>query len=165
MKRLFQLMLLSSLVPLIPQLAHSQGNTNNPLNNAGRLQITTSNCSRNLEEQSQGPCARLVIDQLEQRMLSIRILARGEHPDASNQLTFAGTSKEQLQCQFSRCKIATPLELELSSISEVSYDRNGVAEELPKAWPVIGTCRLEAHKLSCEARSIQGQKWQASASF
>jgi hypothetical protein len=70
-----------------------------------------------------------------------------------------------MQCKNTRCQLNEPIELELSSISEVLFDRNGVAEEMPKAWPVIGSCKIDNKSISCKARSIQGQRWEAKASF
>ncbi len=133
--------------------------------NIGNLTIATSNCSRNLEDQLQGPCSRVVLDQLQKDVISVRFIARGKQPDSSNQLTLAGTSQNSLQCKNTRCVITGPIELELSSISEVSYNNNGIAEEMPKAWPVLGNCKLELKSINCKARSIQGQRWEANASF
>lgn len=133
--------------------------------NIGTLMLITKSCSRNLEDQAQGPCSRLVLDQLQKDVISLRFIARGKQPDSSNQLTLAGTSQNSLQCKNTRCVITGPIELELSSISEVSYNNNGIAEEMPKAWPVLGNCKLELKSISCKARSIQGQRWEANASF
>ena len=133
--------------------------------NIGTLMLVTKSCSRNLEDQAQGPCSRLVLDQLQKDVISLRFIARGKQIDTSDQLTFAGTSQGSLQCKNTRCALNGPLELELSSLSEVAYNRNGVAEEMPKAWPVLGSCKLEAKSVSCKARSIQGQRWEATATF
>ncbi|MEY4356110.1 MAG: hypothetical protein RLZZ89_1178 [Cyanobacteriota bacterium] len=135
------------------------------LENIGNLTISTNNCSRNLEDQPQGPCSRVVLDQLQKDVISVRFIARGKQPDSSNQLTLAGSSLNSLECKNTRCVITGPIELELSSISEVSYNNNGIAEEMPKAWPVLGNCKLEVKSISCKARSIQGQRWEANASF
>ncbi len=160
MKRPLPLLLLASLLlPLAASGAETQ------LDNVGKLAIVTKACSRNLDAQPPQGCARLMLDQIQSNLLAVRFIARGEHPDASNQLTFAGNSKGALNCRFNRCSFNGPVELELSSLSEVIFDRNGVAEGLPKAWPVVGTCRIDASSVSCSARAIQGERWEATASY
>ena len=162
MKRSLPLLLLASqLLPGAASGAEAEGR----LDNVGKLAIVTKSCSRNLDGQPPQGCARLMLDQIQSNLLAVRFIARGEHPDASNQLTFAGNSKGALNCHFNRCSFNGPVELELSSLSEVIFDRNGVAEGLPKAWPVVGSCRIDTGSVSCTARAIQGERWGATASF
>jgi len=131
----------------------------------GRWDVRPVECRSQLDGQPSAPCQRLVIDQRIDGLLSIRFLARGDQADAASQIIFAGNSDGTLACARGRCRPSGPLTVELSSLSETEFDGNGVARELPRAWPVVGECRLDRSSLSCQAKAPEGQQWQAEARF
>jgi len=131
----------------------------------GRWQTSPAQCRSQLDGQPPGACQRLVIDQRLDGLLAIRFLARGAQADAASQITFAGNADGTLACARGLCRPDGPLTVVLSSLSEVEFDGNGVARELPRAWPVVGECRLDRASLSCQAKAPEGQQWQAEARF
>ena len=155
---------LTSLALLAPLALHAPP-ARPAVEGIGRWQATPTECRSQLDGQPGGPCQRLVIDQRLDGLLAIRFLARGAQPEAASQITFAGNADGGLTCARGRCRLDGPLTVVLSSLSEAQFDANGVARELPKAWPVVGECRLERSSLSCQAKAPEGQQWQAEARF
>lgn len=131
----------------------------------GRWQASPAQCLSQLDGKPPGPCQRLVIDQRLDGLLAIRFLARGPQADAASQIIFAGNADGTLACARGNCRPDRPLTVVLSSLSEVDFDANGVARELPRAWPVVGECRLDRTNLSCQAKAPEGQQWKAEARF
>ena len=131
----------------------------------GRWQASPTTCRSQMDGQPAGPCQQLVVDQRLDGLLAIRFLARGAQAGSASQITFAGNTDGTLACGRGRCRPDGPLTVVLSSLSEVEFDGNGVARELPRAWPVVGECRLDRTSLSCQAKAPEGQQWQAEAKF
>jgi hypothetical protein len=155
---------LTSLALLAPLVLHAPP-ARPAVKGIGRWQATPAECRSQLDGQPAGPCQRLVIDQRLDGVLAIRFLTRGAQPEAASQITFAGNADGGLTCASGRCRLDGPVTVVLSSLSEVEFDANGVARELPRGWPVVGECRLERTSLSCQAKAPEGQQWQAEARF
>ena len=162
MKRSLPLLLLAGVLPLMASTARGQSE----IDSMGRLELGTTNCSRNLViNKESGGCGRVVIDQMDREYLSVSFYARGPVHGSSNKLTFGGTSNRSMKCKNTNCSISGPIKVELSSASEVDFDANGVAKTLPSAWPVIGECSIDSRAVNCEAKALIGEQWRAMASF
>ena len=160
--RLLPFLLLVSVVSLPGSASRAQSE----LESMGRLELGTDSCDRNLViNKTTGPCARVVIDQMDREYLSVSFYGRGPVRGSSNKLTFGGTTSRGMVCKRTSCSISGPISLELSSASEVDFDANGVAKTLPSAWPVIGTCSIDSKAVRCEAKALMGETWTVNASF
>ena len=138
-----------------------------PGDDFGRLRQSPSSCRANLAESPAMYCTSIQLEQHARGSLSIRFFLP-ETAAVSHQLTFVGMltpGSQPLQCRQGRCRLQGPIETEIASISESSFDGRGLATSLPKAWPVRGQCKVEQLQLSCEGTSFSGERWQAQASF
>ncbi len=148
---------------LIGQPAAAQGE--------GELVLETKSCNRSRmmnklkQEPNQGPCAKVVIEQVDGNAITIHFWARGDERGTSNSLSLAGTTKTPLSCRLNKCRLSQPLQLELDNAKEVDYDNKGTESSLPSAWPAVGSCQLSPEAVSCSARSLFNASWQAKATF
>ena len=148
---------------LIGQPAAAQGD--------GQLVLEPKSCQRSrmmnkLKQQpNQGPCARVVIEQVDGNYITISFLARGSERGSSNSLSLGGTTATPLSCRLNKCRLSQPLKLELDNAKEVAYDREGNENSLPSAWPAVGSCQLSPEAVSCSARSMFQANWSAQATF
>ena len=148
---------------LIGQPAAAQGD--------GQLVLEPKSCQRSrmmnkLKQQpNQGPCARVVIEQVDGNYITISFLARGSERGSSNSLSLGGTTTKPLSCRLNKCRLSQPLKLELDNAKEVAYDSEGNENSLPSAWPAVGSCQLSPEAVSCSARSMFQANWSAQATF
>ena len=148
---------------LIGQPAAAQGD--------GQLVLEPKSCQSSrmmnkLKQQpNQGPCARVVIEQVDGNYITISFLARGSERGSSNSLSLGGTTATPLNCRLNKCRLSQPLKLELDNAKEVAYDSEGVENSLPSAWPAVGSCQLSPEAVSCSARSMFKANWSAQATF
>ena len=151
------------LASLMGQPATAQGE--------GDVVLEPKSCNRSrmmnkLKQQpNQGPCARVVIEQVDGNYVTIQFLARGTERGSSNSLSLAGTTKTPLSCRLKKCRLSQPLQLELDNAKEVAYDSEGKEISLPSAWPAVGSCQLSPQAVSCTARSMFNASWEAKATF
>jgi hypothetical protein len=83
-----------------------------------------------------------------------------------NQLTFVGELKPgspAMRCSQARCMPQGGMQAQLSSVSETRFDGRGLAQGLPSAWPVNGTCLVEERQVRCQAKALSGEAWTAVA--
>jgi hypothetical protein len=109
----------------------------------------------------------VLVDQRSAGVLRVSWPGRGGSGQASV-LTFVGLLSgvsEPMACRQAICGLSKPIELTLSTVSLSLFDARGVANGLPSAWPVNGSCRLEASRIRCEARALSGERWTASAAL
>lgn len=132
----------------------------------GQWQSRSGDCRRNLAGAASAACMAVQLNQRMAGLLNVSFLARGEQKSAVSQLTFVGELKpgsSAMACRNGRCSPTGLMQLALSSVSETSFDARGLAEGLPKAWPVNGTCVVAAQRLSCQAKALSGEQWSAEA--
>lgn len=131
----------------------------------GRWQPRLQSCERNLAAAGAGECGAVLVDQRSAGVMRVSWPGRGGSGQAIV-LTFVGTlagGSEPMACRQAICSFNKPIELTLSTVSESLFDGRGIASGLPSAWPVTGRCRLDAKRISCEARAFGGESWTASA--
>ena len=101
---------------LIGQPAAAQGD--------GQLVLEPKSCQRSrmmnkLKQQpNQGPCARVVIEQVDGNYITISFLARGSERGSSNSLSLGGTTTTPLSCRLNKCRLSQPLKLELDNAKD-----------------------------------------------
>ena len=78
------------------------------------------------QQPNQGPCARVVIEQVDGNYITISFLARGSERGSSNSLSLGGTTATPLNCRLNKCRLSQPLKLELDNAKEVAYDSEGM---------------------------------------
>lgn len=130
----------------------------------GRWQPRLASCAITLAGRA-GDCGAVLVDQRSAGVLRVSWPGRGEGGLASV-VTFVGTlagPSEAMACRQAICSFRQPIELTLSTVSQSLFDGRGVASALPSAWPVNGSCRLEARRIRCEARAFSGETWTADA--
>ncbi|MCP9830628.1 hypothetical protein KBZ14_00455 [Synechococcus sp. HJ21-Hayes] len=133
----------------------------------GRWELRSDHCKRNLAESlATSPCQVVQLDQRQEGLLNVTFLARGAEKGAINQLTFVGELKPgslAMRCAQARCTPQGSMQAQLSSVSETRFDGRGIAQGLPSAWPVNGTCLVEDRQVRCEAKALSGEAWTAEA--
>jgi hypothetical protein len=147
-------------LPLSPAWAQSRSE------GFGQWQSRADQCRRNLADGPGAACMGVQLNQRLEGLLNVSFVARGQQKGAISQLTFVGELKPgspAMACRNGRCSAKGPMQVVLSSVSETSFDGRGLAEGLPKAWPVNGTCVVEAQRFSCQAKALSGEQWSAEA--
>ena len=134
----------------------------------GRWQPALPGCTRNLAGAQPGACAAVLVDQRSAGVYRVSWAGRGGSGGSGGAalLAFVGVlapASEPMACRQGICQLERSITLSLSSVSQSEFDPRGVASGLPSAWPVSGTCLLEPGRIRCEARSLTGETWQASA--
>ncbi len=138
----------------------------------GRFSETLVRCS--LTTPSTGgdfrSCGRLLIDQAQDRVLSIRfsVLPGGGH-SGGEELVFAGilsSTSAPMACRNDgRCQPRFPVELRVNAIASGRFNQLGLAATLPRTLLARGQCHIEAAGARCEATAQDGERWLAEGFF
>lgn len=133
----------------------------------GRWELRSDYCNRSLAESlATSPCQVVQLDQRQEGLLNVNFIARGAEKGSMNQLTFVGELKPgslAMRCSQARCTPQGTMQAQLSSVSETRFDGRGIAQGLPSAWPVNGTCLVEQGQVRCQAKALSGEAWTAEA--
>jgi hypothetical protein len=133
----------------------------------GRWELRSDHCKRSLAESlAISPCQVVQLVQRQEGLLNVNFIARGAEKGSINQLTFVGELKPgspAMRCSQARCMPQGTMQAQLSSVSETRFDGRGIAQGLPSAWPVNGTCLVEARQVRCQAKALSGEAWMAEA--
>ena len=135
---------------------------------AGRFQTTSGNCLFSTSLGRDRGCRLIEINGRSPTIISIRFIGAGDEPGSSQRLTFVVSTSEEtplLQCKRGSCKLETASWVgSINSVSEATYDADGLAESVPKAWSAgQGSCRLSSGRLSCQAETPGGGQLSAEA--
>ena len=101
-------------------------------------------------------CQGVQLDQRSPEVLRLNVQAEGPARGELIQLTLVGVLVEGQQpmgCRNGACTLKHPLQLSLSTLSLVRFDGRGLAQSIPDASSVHGTCRIDPAALHCEAIS------------
>lgn len=132
----------------------------------GRWERRAQPCEIQLAEpQGRAPlllaCRSVRIDQQLAGLLSIRFLpAAPDAGAAAQQLLFAGVllpGSQPMRCRDSRCEPSWPIRLQVSALATSNAGTLG----LPLARVVQGSCSVEKSRVLCQARDLEGRRWQA----
>ena len=132
-----------------------------------RWELRSDNCKHSLAESvGASPCQVVQLEQRQEGLLNVKFIARGAEQGSMNQLTFVGELKPgslAMRCSQARCTPQGTMQSQLSSVSEARFDGRGIAQGLPSAWPVNGTCLVEERQVRCQAKAFTGEGWTAEA--
>ena len=134
------------------------------VSNFGNFETTVSRCSidRNGTTQS---CSRVQLTQRGTSGLRIRFSGPGEEPGSSTRMTFIAShpsGEPALTCNKGDCKPSdSAWSATVISGSTAQFDARGLPDNLPKAWPMRGTCRISKGLIACQSQSRSG--WTLSA--
>jgi hypothetical protein len=118
--------------------------------------------------QKQQDCVRLRLEQNMEGLLSVRLITPSANQlFGSRSLVFAGVlapGQKPMRCGADgECKPQWPIRLDVSTVATNLVLDGSPASTLPRALLAKGTCRLERHRLRCEAHDFSGQIWEAQA--
>jgi len=130
----------------------------------GRWQGQPRSCRMQLASGVRLSCRMVQLDQRNPLVLRLSLMAGGPLKGGLQELTWAGQllpASAPMRCRDGLCELSGPLQLRLASTSETQFDARGLAEGLPRVWPVTGECRIDPAAIRCEADSGRGERWMA----
>ncbi|QNI53138.1 putative conserved secreted protein [Synechococcus sp. BIOS-E4-1] len=135
---------------------------------AGRYQAQSSNCRFTPTTGQKRGCRLVQIDGRTSTIISIRFVGSGDRPGSSQRLTFVVSelsSTPFLNCSLGSCQLKTAnWQGRINSVSVSSYDADGLAGGVPKAWAVSqGGCSAQAGRILCRAEIPDGGQVSAEA--
>ena len=132
--------------------------------NFGNFETTASHCSMD-RNGTVNNCSRIQLTQRGTAGLRIRFSGPGEEPGSSNRMTFIASHPSgdlALACDKGNCKPSgTPWSATVISGSTAQFNARGLPDNLPKAWPMRGTCKISQELIACQSQSRSG--WTLSA--
>ena len=150
------------LIISLPLVAHTSSSAS-PVSNIGRYETSAKQCEYRLKDGSKKPCKVVQIDPKTSSLAGIRFIGRGETHGSGYQLTFVANSPTQpipLRCIAGECELngdEKTWTATVSSVAESMFDGRGLAQGLPRAWPVKGECKLKNNQLRCIAKAMTGK--------
>jgi hypothetical protein len=134
----------------------------------GRYETDTKECSYTDSTQDSIPCTTLQLKGRSPSVVAVRLIGHGTTKNSRRQLTFVTFTTQgesPLTCSTGTCRLdAESWQSTVSSVAEASFNSNGIATGLPKAWAAkSGECRLKNRVLRCSALHFNGEIYQAEA--
>ncbi|WP_114993282.1 hypothetical protein [Synechococcus sp. UW179A] len=135
---------------------------------AGRYQTKSSNCRFLPKNGQKRGCHFIQIDGRTPAIISIRFVGSGDQPGSSQRIKFVVSelsTSPVLKCSRGNCQLKKAnWQGRINSVSVSSYDADGIAESLPKAWAVSqGNCSVRERRILCRADIPAGGKVSADA--
>jgi hypothetical protein len=119
----------------------------------GRWQQRPRSC---VVEQGASPklrCNAVQLDQRSPEIVRLSVQAEGVVRNEWIQITLVGALAEgqkPMVCRNGACTLSQPLLLNLSTFSLARFNERGLAQTLPDARSVQGTCRIDPVALQCQ---------------
>ena len=134
----------------------------------GRYETDTKECSYTDSTQDSVACITLQLKGRSPSVVAVRLIGHDTTKNSRRQLTFVTfTTKGEspLTCSTGTCRLdAESWQSTVSSVAEASFDSNGIATGLPKAWAAKrGQCSLKERVLRCSALHFDSEVYQAEA--
>ena len=134
----------------------------------GRYATDTKKCSFIDSTQDSVACITLQLKGRSPSVVAVRLIGHGTTKNSRRQLTFVTFTTQgesPLTCSTGTCRLdAESWQSTVSSVAEASFNSNGIATGLPKAWAAkSGECRLKNRVLRCSALHFNGEIYQAEA--
>jgi hypothetical protein len=134
----------------------------------GRYETTTKECSYTDSTKDSVACTTLQLKGRSPSVVAVRLIGQGTTKNSRRQLTFVTLTSQgesPLTCSAGTCRLsAASWKSAISSVAEASFNSNGIATGLPKAWAANnGECNLKDRVLKCRALHINGEVYQAEA--
>ena len=136
----------------------------------GRYETNTKECSFTGSKQESSACITLQLKGRSASVVAVRLIGHGSTKNSRRQLTFVTLTTQgesPLKCSAGTCRLdAQSWQSAVSSVAEASFNSNGIATGLPKAWAANnGECSLKDRVLRCSALHINGEIYKAEAHF
>ena len=159
---------LSSLVLLSSMLIFQTKGAADPNLKIGRYETDTKRCSFIDSTQDSVACITLQLKGRSPSVAAVRFIGHGTSKNSRRQLTFVTFTKQgesPLKCSTGTCRLdAASWQSTVSSVAEASFNSNGIAMGLPKAWAAkTGECSLKNRVLRCSALHFNGEIYKAEA--
>ena len=134
----------------------------------GRYETDTKRCSFIDSSQDSVACITLQLKGRSHSVVAVRFIGQGPTKNSRKQLTFVTfTTQEEspLKCSTGTCRLdASSWQSTVSSVAEASFNSNGIAMGLPRAWAAkSGECSLKGGVVRCSALHINGETYKAEA--
>ena len=159
---------LSTLLLLSSMLSFPISGAADPNPKIGRYETDTKECFYTDSTQDSIACITLQLNGRSASVVAIRLIGHGPTKNSRRQLTFVTLTSQgesPLTCSAGTCRLsAASWKSAVSSVAEASFNSNGIATGLPKAWAANnGECNLKDRVLKCRALHINGEVYQAEA--
>ena len=159
---------LSSLLLLSSVLSFPMRGASDPNPKIGRYETNTKECSYTDSTQHNVACITLQLNGRSPSVVAVRLISHGSTKNSRRQLTFVAFTPQgesPLTCSAGTCRLNTESwQSTVSSVAEASFNSNGIATGLPKAWAAkSGECNLKDRVLRCSALHFNGKIYKAEA--
>ena len=119
----------------------------------GRWQQRPKSCVVHQGTSSKFRCDGVQLDQRSPEIVRLSVQADGVVRNEWIQITLVGALPEgqkPMACRNGACTLSQPLLLNLSTFSLARFNERGLAQTLPEARSVQGTCRINPVALQCQ---------------
>ena len=159
---------LSTLLLMSCLLGFAMKGAADPNPKIGRYETSTKECSYTDSTKDSVACTTLQLKGRSPSVVAVRFIGHGSTKNSRRQLTFVTFTtqgKSPLTCSTGTCRLeAASWQSTVSSVAEASFNSNGIATGLPKAWAAkSGECSLKGRVLRCSALHINGEIYKAEA--
>ncbi|MFM9040901.1 MAG: hypothetical protein ACKOHJ_01355 [Vulcanococcus sp.] len=130
----------------------------------GRWQQEVSQCVLQLESRRIERCQGLRLDQRNEAVLRLSVLAPSPEPGLAQELTFVGEldpGSAPMRCNDGVCQVEAPMRLALTVVRSAQFNGRGLVVGYPQTTPASGRCELSKTQVTCRAESSTGQLWSA----
>ena len=134
----------------------------------GRYATDPKKCSFIDSTQDSVACITMQLKGRSPSVVAVRFIGHGATKNSRRQITFVTVTtrgESPLKCSTGTCRLdAASWQSSVSSVAEASFNSNGIATGLPKAWAAkSGECLLKDRVLRCSALHINGEIYKAEA--
>ena len=130
----------------------------------GRWQQEVSQCLLQLESRRIDRCQGFRLDQRNEAVLRLSVLAPASMPGLIQELTFVGElepGSTAMRCRDGVCEIEAPMRLQLAVVRSAQFNGRGLVVGYPQTIPASGRCELSKTQVTCRDESSTGQLWSA----
>ena len=158
----------STVLLLSSTLSFPLGGAADPNLKIGRYETDTNTCSFIDSTQDSVDCITMQLKGRSPSVVAVRFIGHGTSKNSRRQITFVTVTTQgesPLKCSTGTCRLdAASWQSSVSSVAEASFNSNGIATGLPKAWAAkSGECLLKDRVLRCSALHINGEIYKAEA--
>jgi hypothetical protein len=158
----------STVLLLSSTLSFPLGGAADPNLKIGRYETDTNTCSFIDSTQDSVDCITMQLKGRSPSVVAVRFIGHGTSKNSRRQITFVTVTTQgesPLKCSTGTCRLdAASWQSTVSSVAETSFNSNGIATGLPKAWAAkSGECSLKDRVIRCSALHINGEIYKAEA--
>ena len=158
----------STLLLLSSMLSFPMKGAADPNLKIGRYETDTNTCSFIDSTQKSVACITVQLKGRSPSVVAVRFIGHGTSKNSRRQITFVTYTTQgesPLKCSVGTCRLdAASWQSTVSSVAETSFNSNGIATGLPKAWAATGgKCSLKDRVLRCSALHFNGEIYKAEA--